>query len=122
MQAAPCDVPLWWQVTERFKKAHEEIKASMAQLYTFFAADPEEVQREWVKFTQKVQCLSLCAWDCCLLVPPETCSGITVCKPKAPAGHVSEMLLFHTISLCAGRRVTVPDGSVSVVLWRPSGR
>ena len=46
--------PSWCQVKERFKKAHEEIKASMAQLYTFFAADPEEVQREWVKFTQKV--------------------------------------------------------------------
>ena len=42
------------QVQERFRSAYQEVKTTMAQLYSFFQADSEEVQREWLKFTQKV--------------------------------------------------------------------
>lgn len=42
------------QVQERFRHAYEEVKSTMAQLYSFFQHDSEEVQREWLKFTQKV--------------------------------------------------------------------
>lgn len=45
---------LYLQIRQTFIKAYEEIKATLAQLYEFFAADSEEVQREWVRFTQKV--------------------------------------------------------------------
>ncbi|KAK9823872.1 hypothetical protein WJX72_006072 [[Myrmecia] bisecta] len=42
------------RVKERFRRAYEEVQAVMANLYTFFANDSEEVQREWVRFTQKI--------------------------------------------------------------------
>ena len=42
------------QVQERFRNAYQEVKTTMAQLYSFFQTDSEEVQREWLKFTQKV--------------------------------------------------------------------
>ena len=42
------------QVQDRFRNAYQEVKTTMAQLYSFFQTDSEEVQREWLKFTQKV--------------------------------------------------------------------
>lgn len=34
--------------------AHKDITDILAGIYKFFAADSEEVQREWVRFTQKI--------------------------------------------------------------------
>ena len=42
------------QVQDRFRNAYQEVKTTMAQLYSFFQTDSEEVQREWLKFTHKV--------------------------------------------------------------------
>lgn len=42
------------QVQDRFRNAYQEVKTTMAQLYSFFQTDSEDVQREWLKFTQKV--------------------------------------------------------------------
>ena len=51
---ATCDIRSVMQAQERFRNAYQEVKITMAQLYSFFQADSEEVQREWLKFTQKV--------------------------------------------------------------------
>ena len=42
------------QVKERVVQAVEEIREVMATIYRVFENDSEEVQREWVKYTQKV--------------------------------------------------------------------
>eukprot|EP00879_Flechtneria_rotunda_P019356 GHRR01020328.1.p1 GENE.GHRR01020328.1~~GHRR01020328.1.p1 ORF type:complete len:1679 (+),score=578.13 GHRR01020328.1:143-5179(+) len=39
---------------KRLIAAHAEIKKTLAEVYTHFEADGEDVQREWVKFTVKV--------------------------------------------------------------------
>lgn len=47
-------VPLILQVSQQFTKCYKEIKDTMAHTYLTFANDPDEVQHEWVKYTQKV--------------------------------------------------------------------
>jgi dynein heavy chain len=42
------------QCKTRLVSAHADIKAALEQMYGFFEADGEEVQREWVRFTQQV--------------------------------------------------------------------
>lgn len=42
------------QAKQRLVSAFEDIQATLKQLHTFFEADGEEVQREWVRFTAKV--------------------------------------------------------------------
>ncbi|KAL0040883.1 hypothetical protein WJX79_008591 [Trebouxia sp. C0005] len=42
------------KVQDRFRSAYQEVKTTMAQLYSFFQTDSEEVQREWLKFTHKI--------------------------------------------------------------------
>ena len=64
-----------FQVQDRFRNAYQEVKTTMAQLYSFFQNDSEEVQHEWLKFTQKVcpavflediHC-SMATWhECCI--------------------------------------------------------
>lgn len=39
---------------ERFQRAYEEIKKYMSSTYQIFAGDSEEVQREWLNFTRKI--------------------------------------------------------------------
>jgi dynein heavy chain len=34
--------------------AYEEIRRTLEEIYTFFEGDSEDVQREWVRFTQSV--------------------------------------------------------------------
>jgi hypothetical protein len=51
--------PFWLQAKARLVRAHAEVADTLATLYTTFAGDSEEVQREWVRFTQKV---GVCAW------------------------------------------------------------
>lgn len=42
------------QVKEKLVASVGEIREIMASIYRVFEADSEEVQREWVKYTQKV--------------------------------------------------------------------
>ena len=42
------------QVREKLVHAVDEIKEVMASAYRIFENDSEEVQREWVRYTQKV--------------------------------------------------------------------
>lgn len=42
------------QIRTKLVASHAEITEIMSVLYKFFAGDSEEVQREWVRFTQKI--------------------------------------------------------------------
>jgi dynein heavy chain len=42
------------QMREKLVNAVDEIRTVMSSIYDIFRADSEEVQREWVRFTQKV--------------------------------------------------------------------
>jgi len=42
-------------VQARLEHAHAGISDTLARLHTFFAADSDEVQREWARFTAKVR-------------------------------------------------------------------
>jgi hypothetical protein len=51
-----CPLPAWChvQAKEQLVRAHAEVKDTLSAMYKYFEADSEEVQREWVRFTQKV--------------------------------------------------------------------
>jgi dynein heavy chain len=42
------------QAKERLVGSVQEIQQTLAELHVYFEADSEDVQREWVKFTAKV--------------------------------------------------------------------
>jgi len=42
------------QVKGRLTRSHAEVVAALASVRQFFEGDSEEVQREWVRYTAKV--------------------------------------------------------------------
>lgn len=47
--------PFFLQATGVLRGAMEEIQAALKSMHSSFAADSEDIQREWLKFTQKVR-------------------------------------------------------------------
>ena len=45
---------IWLQALGRLERAHQSIADTLLHLHTFFAADSDEVQREWARFRDKV--------------------------------------------------------------------
>lgn len=57
-RSTPWPWPLGAQAKARLVRAHAEVVEVLAGLYVPFQDDSEEVQREWVRFTQKVRVAS----------------------------------------------------------------